>query len=81
MGIVGGRSDSSEVGTSEPTIALIGGPGDRQVFYASDWEELRRACQRMGRTATDVQGWPLGYRQEAPNSARWLWTNPTPDPA
>ena len=34
----------------EPVITLAGGPWDRQVFYATDWEEVRRAAERLGRT-------------------------------
>jgi len=44
------------------------------VFYVSDWEERRRAAERMGRTADEFCGWPLAYQQEAAGSLRWTWT-------
>ena len=56
----------------EPVVTLVGGPGDRQVFYVSDWEERRRAAERMGRTADEFCGWPLAY--QPPGSTRWVWT-------
>jgi hypothetical protein len=56
----------------EPVITLVGGTGDRQVFYVSDWEERRLAAERMGRTA--VCGWPLAYQPETSGSLRWIWT-------
>jgi hypothetical protein len=58
----------------ESVVTLVGGPGDRQVFYISDWEERRRAAERMGRTADEFCGWALAYRPEAPGSQRWIWT-------
>ncbi|MGW6279319.1 hypothetical protein [Kribbella sp. NPDC055071] len=57
----------------EPTITLVGGPWDRQVYYASDWEDTRQAAERMGRTADEFCGWPLAYRPEMPGSSRWVW--------
>jgi hypothetical protein len=57
----------------EGVITLVGGLGDRWVFYVSDWEDQRRAAQRMGRTADEFAGWPLAYRQESPGSSRWMW--------
>ena len=58
----------------EPVITLVGGPGDRQVFYVSDWEERRLAAERMGRTADEFCGWPLAYQPETHGSTRWVWT-------
>jgi hypothetical protein len=57
----------------EGVITLVGGLGDRWVFYVSDWEDQRRAAQSMGRTADEFAGWPLAYRQETPGSSRWVW--------
>ena len=58
------------------TVRLSGGPGHGQVFYVEDWEERRRAAQRMGRTAGDVRGWALAYRPSADNSDVWIWVDP-----
>ncbi len=58
------------------TVRLSGGPGHGQVFYVEDWEERRRAAQRMGRTAGDVRGWALAYRPSADNSDVWIWIDP-----
>lgn len=58
----------------EPVITLSGGLWDRQVFYVSDWDERRRAAERMGRTADDFCGWPRAYRQDTASSHRWIWT-------
>lgn len=58
----------------EPTITLVGGPWDRQVFYVSEWEDQRLAAQRMGRTADEFCGWSLAYRPETPGGSRWVWT-------
>jgi hypothetical protein len=43
------------------------------VFYVADWEERRRAAERMGRSADELCGCALAYRPEAPNSVRWIW--------
>ena len=63
---------------SGPVVTLIGGPWDRQVFYVSDWEERRRAAERMGRSADELCGCALAYRPEAPNSLRWIWAGGDP---
>jgi len=57
----------------EPVITLVGGPGDRQVFYVSDWEERRQAAERMGRTSDEFCGWPLANQPETQGSTRWIW--------
>ena len=46
---------------NQQTIRLSGGPGNGQVFYVDDWEERRRAAERMRRSPDDVRGWALGY--------------------
>jgi hypothetical protein len=58
---------------SRQTVRLSGGPGNGQVFYVEDWEERRRAAQRMGRTADDVRGWALGYRPDPRDPGVWVW--------
>ncbi len=52
----------------ESVITLVGGPGDRQVVYVSDWEERRLAAERMGRTADEFCGWPLASQPETHGS-------------
>ncbi|MGW1346163.1 hypothetical protein ACWCOV_34275 [Kribbella sp. NPDC002412] len=59
------------------TVRLSGGPGHGQVFYVEDWEERRRAAQRMGRTAEDFQGWALAYRPAGDGSDVWIWSDPS----
>jgi hypothetical protein len=58
---------------SQQTIRLSGGPGNGQVFYAEDWDERRRAAERMRRSPDDVRGWALGYGPERPGSDVWIW--------
>lgn len=58
----------------EPVVTLVGGPGDRQVFYVSDWDERRLVAERMGRTVDEFCGWALAYQPETPGSLRWIWT-------
>lgn len=57
----------------EAVITLVGGLADRQAFYVSDWEDQRRAAERMGRTAEEFCGWPLAYRPDPHGSNRWVW--------
>ncbi|MEJ1105731.1 MULTISPECIES: hypothetical protein [unclassified Kribbella] len=58
------------------TVRLSGGPGHGQVFYVEDWEERRRAAQRMGRTPDDTRGWALAYRPSPNNPDLWIWIDP-----
>lgn len=71
--VVGGWS---EMANSRQVVRLSGGPGHGQVFYVDDWEERRRAAERMGRTADDVRGWALGYRPAGDGGDRWIWVDP-----